>query len=141
MIGRLHDGTGVFPDNPKQECDWYERAAEVGYGPAMHNLGLCFRFGSGREQDEERAMALRAMAANHGSLNAMFGMANLDTREGPDYRHWMNKAAEHGSRYAMVDLWLSNYEDDARKHGMTFGDLLCVSWYILILDNDTTACD
>ena len=141
MIGLMHDGTDVFPNDPKQECDWYERAAEAGYSSGMYNLSICYNHGRGREQNHGLMLHWRKLAADHGSTNAMINLASLDTRQGPDYRHWMNKAAEHGSRYAPVSLWLQGYKDDARKHGMTIGELVCVSWNILILDDHFDACD
>ena len=50
FIGRMHEGTNVFPNNPVLECNWYERAANSGYPSSMYNMSICYD-GNGRPDD------------------------------------------------------------------------------------------
>jgi len=79
------------------------------------------------------------MAANNGSTNAMINLASLDKSEGKVFRQWMRKAVENGSTYAKVDLWLQGYKEEVPN--ITFREILCVSWRILILNGSFKACD
>jgi len=65
IIGRMHEGADVFPNDPKLECDWYERAAKLGLGKSMYNLSICYNHGKGRENNRERMLYWRTLAAEH----------------------------------------------------------------------------
>jgi len=139
MVGLMHYDTPVFPNDPVLECDWYERSAKAGFASGMYNLSICHNQGSGRMKDHTQMLYWRTMAANNGSTNAMINLASLDKSEGKDFRRWMLKAVEYGSSYAKVDLWLQGYKEDVPD--ITFRDILCVSWRILILKGSFKACD
>ena len=139
IIGRMHEGTGVFPNDPKRECDWYERAAKLGLGTSMYNLSLCYDYIGGREKSRERELFWRTKAAEHGHIRAMLNLAGEDKTHGEEYRRWMNKAVQHGSKYAMVDLWLMGYERDVPA--IRIRDITCTYIRIFIFDEDIYACD
>ena len=44
------DGRGV-EKNESKAVEWYLKAAEIGHGKAMHNLGLFYETGRGVEKD------------------------------------------------------------------------------------------
>ena len=138
-IGRMHEGTHVFPNDPKLECDWYERAANLGLGKSMYNLSICYNHGIGREQSREQMFYWRTKAAEHGLIQAMVNLAAEDKTHGEEYRRWMSMAAQHGNRYAMVDLWLVGYEKDVPD--IRFRDIACTYIFILLFDEDITVCD
>ena len=139
MIGRLHDRTPVFSDDPVIECDWYERSAKAGYPSAMYNLSICYELADGRPKDSDKMLHWRTMAAEHGYIDAMINMAYFDKEKGDNYRYWLRKAADHGSRYARVDLWMEGYKQDVPD--ITARDIVCVSVLILIFDEHFNACD
>jgi TPR repeat protein len=137
-IGLMHDDGFVFPKDPKVECDWYERAANVGYANAMYNMSICYD-GFGRPDDPEQDKQWLLKAAEHGVSAAMINLAALDLAEGEHYRYWMNRAVQHGSVYAQVSLWLQGYKHDVPN--IKVQDIVCVSVLILILDKPFEACD
>ena len=139
FIGRMHDGTTAFPTDHKVECDWYERAANAGYMTSMYNLSVCFNHGHGRAKDQEQMLHWRKKAANLGFIPAMINLAWRNQTEDEEYRYWMNMAAEHGSKYAHVDLWLGKYKSDVPD--IEVRDIVCVSVRILIFDEDVLVCD
>ncbi|HEY9078844.1 tetratricopeptide repeat protein [Magnetovibrio sp.] len=139
IIGRMHDGTDVFPNDPKLECDWYQRAADKGLAKSMYNLSLCYDYIGGREKNRERELYWRTKAAEHGLIQAMVNLAAEDKTHGEEYRLWMNRAVEHGSKYAMLRLWQVGYEDDVPN--IRIRDITCTYIRILIFDEDITACD
>jgi len=139
MIGRLHGGTGVFPNDPVIKCDWYEKSAKAGYLAAMYNLSSCFNHGRGRPHNIENMLHWRTMAANKGYIPAMINLSALDKSEGEEYRYWMNKAREHGSVYAKVSLYLQGYAHDVPD--LYIQDKVCVYVRILILGGDFLDCD
>ena len=138
-IGLMHDDGFVFSKDPKVECDWYESAANAGYAPGMYNLSICYNHGEGREKDEKLMLYWRTLAAEHGVSAAMINLAWMNQVEDEHYRYWMNRAVQHGSVYAQVDLWLGKYKNDVPN--IKVQDIVCVSVLILILDKPFEACD
>ena len=137
MIGLMHYDTPVFPNDPKIECDWYEKAANVGSPSAMYNMSICYD-GYGRPEDPDMDKAWLLRAADQGHIPAMINLAALDPDEGKEYLRWMMMAQNHGSAYAKVSLWLQDYKTESQ---MTLSDFVCVSWKILILDGEFRDCD
>lgn len=138
-IGRLHENTSVFPNDPKLECDWYERAAKLGLGKSMYNLSNCFYFGTGRKKDPEQMLYWLTQAAEHGVIDAMLNLGAMDETYGEEYRRWANMAVQHGSKYAMVRLWQLGYKQDVPD--IRIRDITCTYIRILLFDEDITACD
>lgn len=55
-----------FPQNYRMAEHWYREAAEQGYAPAQHNLGLMLIKGQGTRQDVMEGWAWLMLAADHG---------------------------------------------------------------------------
>lgn len=138
MVGLMHYDTPVFPNDPVAECDWYEKAANAGYPPAMYNMSICYE-GKGRPDEPEMEKAWLLKATEHGYIPALINLAGMDQTQGEHYRHWMNKAVQHGSKYAQVSLWLQGYKEDVPD--IAARDIICVSWNILILNGEFRECD
>ncbi|MEG3618975.1 tetratricopeptide repeat protein [Magnetovibrio sp. PR-2] len=136
-IGRLYDGKGVFPHDPKTECDWYEKAANKGLAKSMHNMGVCYD-GFGRDDDiaQERAWLLKA--AEKGFVSSMINLAALDPKKGTEYLFWMENAQKNNSSYARVSLWLHGYKENSQ---MSFFDFACVSWKVILMKGNKLSCD
>ena len=65
-VGNSYElGQGVERD-PAQAVEWYGRARENDYPPAVCALGLCYEVGRGVEEDKERAVELYREAAELG---------------------------------------------------------------------------
>lgn len=139
MVGLMHHGSPVFPDDPVAECDWYDRAAKAGYASGMYNLARCYHTGSGRELDKKRDVFWLKAATENGHIRAMINLAGMDETEGPEYRRWMTMAADHGSHFALVDLWYAGYKRDVPD--IEVRDITCVTARILIFREDIDVCD
>ncbi|PHS74423.1 MAG: hypothetical protein COB59_12125 [Rhodospirillaceae bacterium] len=139
LIGRMHDGTMVFPNDAKVECDWYEKSAKADYASAMNNLSICYEKGLGRPRNIELMLNWRKQSAIKGSKLGMINLARVDGKFGKDYRYWMNQAVQHGSIYAKVSLNLRGYEQDVPD--LKIQDTLCVYIRILIFDGSFLVCD
>jgi len=137
-VGRMHEGTNVFPRDPKIECDWYEKAANAGYVASMYNMSVCYD-GYGRADMPEIDQKWLLQAAENNFIPAMINLAGQDQAQGNEYRQWMNKASHLGSVYAKVSLRLQGYEQDAPD--VYIQDTLCVYVRILLLDGDVLVCD
>ncbi len=64
----------VKPD-PRRACDLFSDAADLGFAPAIFNLGNCYRTGRGREQDISEATRLYERAAEAGDPSAKLALA------------------------------------------------------------------
>lgn len=125
MIGRLHDGTGVLPDDPKIECDWYEKSAKMGYLSAQENLAICLYWGDGRTKDIEASIMWSHKAAEQGGKKAQASLAGyyVDTNR-DQYLYWAQKAAAQGSTKAKALMWGNGDRDLVPDLHWT--DLVCV---------------
>ncbi|MBF0246772.1 MAG: sel1 repeat family protein [Alphaproteobacteria bacterium] len=134
----IHNGEAFIPD-AKYECDWYERAADLGNSEGYYYLGHCYNEGVGRGLDPKKYYDLLLHSAERGYIPAMINLSGFDNAHGEEYRHWMKMAVEHGSKFAKVSLWLDNFKDDVPD--IKIQDIVCVSWKILIWDGDILECD
>ncbi|MBL4748096.1 MAG: sel1 repeat family protein [Magnetovibrio sp.] len=139
IVGLMHNNTGVFPNDPRIACDWYEKAANAGYPSAMYNMSNCYNDGIGRPKDPETDKHWLLKAADNGYTPAMIILSSLDKSEGEEYRYWMNMAREHGSVYAKVSLYLQGYAHDVPD--LYIQDKVCVYVRIIILGGDKRVCD
>ena len=58
--------------------EWYTKAAEQGDATAQYNLGACYEYGEGVEQDMEKAVELYRKAAEQGDADAVAAALRLD---------------------------------------------------------------
>lgn len=69
-------GRGVGK-NEAAAVDWYQRAADKGYGPAMNVLGICYATGAGVERDVAEAVRWYRRAAGKEYEPARQALARL----------------------------------------------------------------
>ncbi len=53
-------------ENPSEAFKYYQLAAEQGYREGLHNLGWCYRFGYGVQQDYGTAVKYYKLATEQG---------------------------------------------------------------------------
>lgn len=75
MMYKFGEATEV---DVRSAFDWYQKAAEAGYAPAMYNVGVMYAEGSGVEQDEDAAVTWLKRAAESGYERANESLASLD---------------------------------------------------------------
>ena len=94
-LGMLYElGQGVPYADPKAASDWYRKAAEQNYAPALNNLARLYADGRGVKQDVPKAIELWSKAAESGNTTARFNLG-LQYAAGIGVKKDMKKAAEH----------------------------------------------
>lgn len=94
-------GEGV-PQDYRQACVWFDKAARQGLGEAQYNLGAMMEHGLGMEKNAAQAMHWYEKAAAQGIGEAQYSLANLyltgkgTTQNLARASEWMQKAAEQG---------------------------------------------
>lgn len=85
-----------------------QRAAELGHGPAMENLGYCYREGLGCEENQDDALYWYEKAADSGQPAAAYHVASILEEQRQEYDEtivaWYRRSAEagyHQAQYAM----------------------------------------
>jgi len=101
------------PDNEKQGCELFRRAADKEYAPAEYRLGYCYESGRGEKQDYSVANDLYEKAGNQGHVDAQYKLAHsYRTGRGtkinlPLAIVWYKKAASAGDKDALENLgWM-----------------------------------
>lgn len=75
LIGCCYEnGIGVPSPDPHLAFQYYSRAADKEYGPALNDIGRCYARGSGCEQDMTKAVQYYQRAANRGRAAAWFNL-------------------------------------------------------------------
>ena len=138
MVGLMTKFGNGFTPNPEVACDWYEKSATAGYSSAMYNMSICYD-GFGRPNDPERHKFWLLRAADVGHVPAMINLSAFDPSKGEEYLKWHRLAIDHGSTFAKVSLWLDGFKDEVPD--ITFGEIVCVSWNIILLDGGFRECD
>lgn len=94
-LGMLYElGQGVPYADPKAAAEWYQKAAEQSYAPALNNLARLYADGRGVKQDVPKAIELWSKAAETGNTTARFNLG-LQYAAGIGVKKDMKKAAEH----------------------------------------------
>jgi hypothetical protein len=76
-------GEGGVSKDEERAADWYKRAAELDYPPAMHLLANAYRDGRGVAKNMQRAMQLYDRARARGLPNSAYNLAwLLDVADG-----------------------------------------------------------
>lgn len=113
MVGRLHDGTSVFPDDPKIECDWYEKSAIAGYISAQSNFSTCYYKGDGRTKDIDKWIYWIEKSAHQGRTLSQAALAGYYVkRDRNKYLYWAEQAIAGGSKGIAVLMWLNGDKQD-----------------------------
>ncbi|MGH6928089.1 MAG: hypothetical protein ACREEV_07215, partial [Dongiaceae bacterium] len=94
-LGMLYEmGQGVPYADPKAASEWYRKAADQNYAPAINNLARLFADGRGVKQDVAKAIELWSKAAEAGNTTARFNLG-LQYAAGVGVKKDMKKAAEY----------------------------------------------
>ena len=102
-------GRGVEKD-PVRAAEWFGKAAEQGYAPAQHAMGLACEFGQGTARDLEKAARWYGKAARQGYAAAQFALGNCcynGKGVKQDYfqaAQWYEKAAGQGHLEGIYNL-------------------------------------
>jgi len=138
MVGLMTKFGNGFTPNLEVACNWYEKSATAGYPSAMYNMSICYD-GFGRPDDSKQDRLWLLKAADAGHIPAMINLASRAPDKGKEYLYWNHRAIDQGSVFAKVGLWLDGYKEDVPS--ITFREIVCVSWNILIFDGDIRDCD
>jgi len=104
----------VIPQNYELAIMWFQKAAEKGYAPAQHALGVMHYFGQGLPQDYERAANWCLKAADQGHIDAQYTLGLMYysgqgvTQDYAESAIWCRKASDHGHSGAKTILDLLN---------------------------------
>ncbi len=103
-------GHDEFPEEDAEAVRWYAMAAERDVTEAFYELGFCYCYGCGVEEDEEKGIRLLKKAARRNHADASYYIAHVYTffLEGKGHRRkavrWYRKAAELGHAEAMFRM-------------------------------------
>jgi TPR repeat protein len=110
-------GLGGISKNSTKAVHWYEAAADSAlYNAEAHSaIGLAYLYGDGLSQNDIKAKAHLAMAAELGDSNAQYGMALLAHKRGSKKESvsWLRKSAKNGNADAIYALGLKYYYGDS----------------------------
>lgn len=122
----------IIPDGA-YAFELFKQAADLGYAPSQHRLGLCYEFGSmGREVNAAESVRYFTLAAEQGYSDSQLSLANWFLVGAPDANlpqsdndafRWAQKAAEAGlykAQYMLghcyeLGIGLPPSLDEARK--------------------------
>ncbi len=133
-VARLHLALGRALDAARrygEALSAYEKAAELGDGTAMNNVGVLYNLGDLGKADEAQAVAWFRKSAQSGDVTGMYNLAiNLWTGRGTpvdpaEAFTWMRRSAEAGNPPAMTQLG-GMYEGAV---GTQKDDKLALMWY------------
>ena len=113
-IGTWYEkGKHGLPRSGSEAFAWYQKAAKLGSGLALHNMGDCYRDGIGVSQDREKALecylacAAKGLAIGYedvGDALLRHAPAGLAGDAGKAALKWYVKAAAHGRKGAAEKL-------------------------------------
>ncbi|MGE4528065.1 MAG: tetratricopeptide repeat protein [Rhodospirillaceae bacterium] len=112
-IGLMYDFGKGYPKNATTACDWYEKAAGIGYLSAQRNLGACYIQGQGRPKSLETGLSWVKRAANSGSVEAQLSLFSYydDANNKKEAQRWLSMAMSSGSTVARVSGWVLGYKN------------------------------
>ncbi len=88
--------------NRAQAIEMYKKAAAQGYADAQCEIGYCYNYGVGVEENKETAIKWYTLAANQGHDYSMHGLADIYDGWGSydEAIKWYRKSAELNGEYA-----------------------------------------
>jgi TPR repeat protein len=116
-VATIYDEGQVVAKDPAKAVEWYRRAAAQNGTFAIYQLGLHYRAGNGVAWSEAEAMRLLKKAGDQGSAEAEYfvgmgyeyGLGQSAGQGIQDYGQaisWLNRSADHGNGYALIELAL-----------------------------------
>jgi len=115
FLGQLYvyGKTGLVPTNPKKAAQLFQVAADAGYAPAQHALGVCYKKGLGAPQNLVLASTWFQTAATQGHAGAQYALSQLyktspassgGTVDLKLSHHFLTLAANQGHALALTQL-------------------------------------
>lgn len=83
----------VEPDSHQKACDFFERAAEGGFGQAQVRTGDCYRAGDGRPRNIEKAVFWYKQGVNGGEMQAYYALGTVYLLEYHDPKRYSEALA------------------------------------------------
>ena len=122
---RYLDGKGV----PQNSCEGFrllQKAADMGFKDACHELGVCYYYGEGTEQDFNAAARWWAEAAASGNLDSMSNLGLYYTRHNNKKLNekgikLLKTAAEQGQPEAQCNLGVAYWQGQGIKKDVEKG--------------------
>ncbi|CCQ75686.1 tetratricopeptide repeat protein [Magnetospira sp. QH-2] len=140
LMGYLYEqGEGV-PRDTVVAHSWYEKAARKGSLKSLHNLGLNFLYGDGVNTDFVKAEKYLKKSAEGGNTSSYVYLGQaLYHLEDRQYRVWLHKAADSGSKSAIFLLAL--YGDREQITRLTLGETFCFAVRNMLPDFMSPKCE
>lgn len=118
----MYDTTQGIPQDYKQAFDWYQKAADLGYGDAQLRLAEMYQQGQGVEQSNDLALQWYKTAAEQGHHKAqrifadLYRTGTLVEQDKKQAFEWYKKAAvleDLEAQYALAQMYAAG--DGASK--------------------------
>jgi TPR repeat protein len=77
VLGVVATGLGGLMKNEKEAVEYFRRAANLHFAPALYNLGRCYRNGEGVPLDQRQAMSYYLLAAQQNYASASVEIGEL----------------------------------------------------------------
>lgn len=134
-VKAFHDGMIAYKENKYDDAlALWQQAAELGYGPAMDNIGVLFNNGDGVKWDRNEALRWYIKAYETGHADGAYHAAHWYKQRADDdllktfgpsgeQRNWLVKAAELGHQKATEEL------KSFKKNGMITNVHQCLEDY------------
>ncbi len=140
LVGSMHDEGKGFPKNEEIACDWYEKAANLGYISAQNNISICYSTGIGRPRNQDKNLFWTTKAAEQNDTNSMVYLIYQYHETAPDKAaYWGQRAIDAGSGMARFVLW--GYDIDYKGKKASFADLYCGFVRVGIMNEPYAVCD
>ena len=124
-----------FKDNEKA-FEWYKKGAEAGHVLCMKELGGCYEYGRGTDQNKSLAAEWYERAAEKGDTSAMCGLSSLFCLDDKAKSFlWAKKAAEAGNAGGMDYLAQKYFNGSGVEKNID----LAIEWYRKAIKNGDTS--
>jgi TPR repeat protein len=142
-IGKYyHDLGEIAPEDTRaryfeKAAYWFKKGAEQGHMAAQDNLGQCYEFGEGVEQDHKQAVSWYEKGAAQGypyaqyDLGACYALGKGIEQDLKKAAEWYAKAAEQD--HAMAQRYLAKCYEEG--NGVEKDMKKAVEWYLKAAEN------
>lgn len=113
-MGVYYVNSGSRKPDRALACDWYERAAKKGYGPAQYNYANCFSTPGGRKKDLNawHTWQLKASRSGHNIATETLLSFYLSTKNTKTAEKLARSGADAGYNVSRVALWILGKSDE-----------------------------
>ena len=117
FAGKFRFGENGVPKDTLKALELWQQAADLGCADAFSELGRCYTFGDGIDEDELKGMHCLNIAAKKGSVDARHNLATIFNELGNDdlaIKH-LRLAVGAGFDTSMDALWAFSHTGKIRK--------------------------